>query len=586
VWAHLSIVLTVLGTILWVSTGWSQLAFTNVTTVANVGSVAEGEGATFFDYDGDGDLDLYLSNGFGDANVLYSDDGDGTFTPLVTSGTEDTGPGRACVAGDYDNDGDPDLYLVNFNAANILYRNDGDSTFTPMVGANVGDTGPGVGAAWGDFNNDGNLDLYVVNFNAANILYSNDGDGSFTAIPGAGVGDDGPGHGVAPADFDGDGDLDLYVVNENEANVLYSNDGDSTFTNLTFVAGVGDVGSGRSAAWGDFDNDSDLDLYVVNHNNANALYRNDGDSTFTNVVGAGVGDTGPGYGVVWADFDKDGDLDLYVTNSNQANVLYSNDGDGTFTAAPGAGAGDTGAGRGVTGGDYDGDGDVDLYIANSNQANVLYRNDSDSNRWFVVGTRGTLSNHSGIGALVSLTAGGVTRIREVEGGSGYCSQNSMAVEFGLGSATTVSTLRIEWPSGAVDTYSTLPSNRWVTATESGGLVYVGGDRTGDELKGEGTAVSLSRNRPNPFAGSTLFTYRVGEGRGGVGLDASDRVTLKIYDTQGRLVRTLVDEYVPFGTHTVRWDGRDERGMQVASGVYLALFSSGLGAETRKVVALR
>ncbi|KPL06380.1 hypothetical protein AMJ71_09855 [candidate division TA06 bacterium SM1_40] len=594
-----TIALAVLGTILWLVPGWSQLAFTNVTTSANVGSVAEGVGATLFDYDGDGDLDLYLSNGFGDANVLYSNDGDGTFTSVVGSGTEDTGPGRACVAGDYDNDGDNDIYLVNYNAANILYRNDGDSTFTVMVGANVGDAGAGVGAAWGDFDMDGDLDLYVVNYNSANILYSNDGDATFTVLVGAGVGDDGPGHGVAPADFDGDGDLDLYVVNENEANILYSNDGDSTFSNLTFVAGVGDPGSGRSAAWGDCDNDGDLDLYAVNQNTGNVLYRNDGDSTFTNLVGAGVGDTGPCYGGVWADFDKDGDLDIYITKNNQANILYSNDGDNTFTSVPGAGAGDTGPGRGVTAGDYDGDGDVDLYVVNSNQANVLYRNDSDTNRWFVVDTRGTLSNRSGIGALVSLTAGGVTRIRQVEGGSGYCSQNSMAVEFGLGSATTATTLRIEWPSGVVDVHSSLPANRWVTAIEGGILVGVEDGEGNGDLEPHSAGLFLSRGRPNPFTESTIFIYSLpGHGtdeglssRGSQMIHSADPqygdggVRLRLFDVQGRLVRTLVDRTGLPGFHAVRWDGRDDRGNRVGPGVYLAVLSSSLGTETQKVVAL-
>ena len=220
----------------------------------------------------------------------------------------------------------------------------------------------------------------------------------------AGVSCTGYSNGVAWGDYDNDGDLDLYVANLSEANVLYRNNGDGTFTDVTSEAGVGCTGYSRGVAWGDYDNDGDLDLYVANSDGANVLYRNNGDGTFTDVTDeAGVGCTGSSRGVAWGDYDNDGDLDLYVANFYEANVLYRNNGDGTFTMV-GAGVGCTGSSKGVAWGDYDNDGDLDLYVANWDEANVLYRNNGNLNHWLQIRLHGTISNRSAIGTKVKVIA--------------------------------------------------------------------------------------------------------------------------------------------------------------------------------------
>ena len=220
----------------------------------------------------------------------------------------------------------------------------------------------------------------------------------------AGVGCTGSSRGVAWGDYDNDGDLDLYVANYNEANVLYRNNGDGTFTDVTSEAGVGCISHSYGVAWGDYDNDGDLDLYVANYG-ANVLYRNNGDGTFTDVTSeAGVSCTGSSLGVAWGDYDNDGDLDLYVANHYEANVLYKNNGDGTFTDVTGAaGVGCTGSSYGVAWGDYDNDGHLDLYVAN-NGANVLYRNNGNLNHWLQIRLHGTISNRSAIGTKVKVIA--------------------------------------------------------------------------------------------------------------------------------------------------------------------------------------
>ena len=221
--------------------------------------------------------------------------------------------------------------------------------------AGVNDGGVGEGMAWGDYDSDGDLDFYVAN-NGASRLYRNNDDGTFTEVGNAaGVDDAGNGQGVAWGDYDNDGDLDLYLTNATSENRLYQNNGNGTFTEVGTSAGVNSTANSRGAAWGDYDNDGDLDLYLANAGSGNLLYRNNSDGTFTDIGGsAGVDDTGNSWGVTWGDYDNDGDLDLYVANagSGEPNRLYQNNGDDTFSEIGAtAGVDDNGVGIGVTWGD-------------------------------------------------------------------------------------------------------------------------------------------------------------------------------------------------------------------------------------------
>ncbi len=242
---------------------------------------------------------------------------------------------------DYDQDGDPDLFITNYDddKPNKLYNNNGDGTFTAVTsGPVVTDIGNSVGSSWGDYDNDGDLDLYVSNsIGIKNFLYRNNGDGTFLRIQ-----DDpivnytGYSHGVSWGDYDNDGYLDMFVADyySTKFNLLYHNNQDGTFTEVTTSPVVLEAMSSVSASWSDYDNDGDIDLFVANTNNENnLLYRNDGGGSFVKIIsGAIVNDGGKSVGSSWGDIDNDGDFDLFVANAGgQNNFLYKNNGDGTFT---------------------------------------------------------------------------------------------------------------------------------------------------------------------------------------------------------------------------------------------------------------
>ncbi len=484
----------------------SQVTFTDVTVPANVGNNARGLGAAWGDYNNDGFLDLYVSN-YHDVNVLYKNNGDGTFSNVASSaGVNDDGTGVDIAWGDYNNDGFLDLYLVNdvgagYGAKNVLYKNNGDGTFANVADASgVSSRGYGLCAAWADYDHDGLLDLYVTN-NAhsifcngqSNKLFKNKGDGTFDDITEtAGVGETGNSMGIAWGDYDGDGDPDLFVVNfaspfldppEGNPSVLYRNNNDGTFTNVASPAGIEHIDGGHGVAWGDYDNDGDMDFYIANNSatlstsppmsslGKNVLYRNNNDGTFTDVTDdAGAGSALTSTEVSWVDYDNDGDLDLHVVNGgiqgNESSILYENKGDGTFSDIAGiAGIQNTGPGEGATWGDYDNDGDMDLYAVNYHQSNKLYRNNGGSNHWIIVKPVGTTGNRAGIGARIEVTTGTSTQIREVDGGSGFCSQDSLWVHFGLGSKEKIDTLKITWPNGKAQTLSNVVADQIRTIIE-------------------------------------------------------------------------------------------------------------------------
>ena len=362
-----------------------------------------GGAAAFLDYDNDGDQDIYMINGSTlegfprgqePTNALYRNNGDGTFTDVTEeAGVGDTGWGMGCVAADYDNDGDTDLYITNFGP-NVLYRNNGDGTFTNVAKqAGVDDNRWGTGCAFGDYDKDGDLDLYVANYvhfdinykpkyakaniwkgikvmygprgleGAADIFYRNDGPDEhgvwrFTDVTEeAGVVDQSKAYGFAVlfGDYDNDGDQDIYVANDSVPNYLYRNNGDGTFTDVALMAGVGYSEDGREqagmgAVFGDYDNDGWLDIFVTNFSDDNnTIYHNDRNGFFTDMAFlAGVGEPSlpfVSWGTGFIDYDNDGYKDLFVatghvypqvdlydfgTSYAEPNQLYKNLRNGTF----------------------------------------------------------------------------------------------------------------------------------------------------------------------------------------------------------------------------------------------------------------
>ena len=306
----------------------------------------------------------------------------------------DGGLSRGVAWGDYDADGDPDLYVANSNGQwNALYRNDGQGLFKKMtasyhkVSEAVIHGGNSQGAHWIDYDDDGDLDLYVTSRGEeACLLFRNDSMQEFIRIEDSPLTAEGISASMACwADFDQDGDLDVFLAGYGQPNALFENQGTGLFIAVENSKLTDNhEGRARACACADADHDGLPELYVANARKPNSYFKNLGNWQFTQLeTGHLVEDIGYSYGVSWADFDNDGDLDLFVANFDKENFLYENDGDGNFTPiTEGIIASEKGgASKGHSWGDYDNDGDLDLYIANGtygpDMRNFLFLNRGD-----------------------------------------------------------------------------------------------------------------------------------------------------------------------------------------------------------------
>jgi len=565
-----------------------------------------GPGTAFADYDNDGWLDLFVVGDGGLPNALYRNNRDGTFIDYAAiAGVSHTGKGRGCVFFDYDNDGWQDLY-VTCAGPNVLYHNNGDGTFTDVTAhAGVGDDKHGTSIAVADYDHDGWLDLYVVNwgknpslliFNPPpkdNVLYRNRGDGTFEDVSQtAGVADDGIGWGGIFFDYDGDTWADLLVANDHGGDKLYRNRRDGTFEDVTASANIeitvnGKPTDGMGVCAGDYDNDGDLDLFLTNFDE-DVLWQNNGDGTFTNTaVEAGVANEGVGWYASFVDYDNDGFRDLYVVNGNidnsqktNVNRLYRNLGNGQFMdVADVLNVGVDTVGRGAAAGDFDNDGAVDFYVVN-NTTNVLCQNGVDTgNHWVKIQLEGTQSNRNGVGARVTVTAGGHTQMQELMCGSGFLGSDSLELEFGLGSIAAIDSVTLIWPSGVIDKHNNLSANQTFRFVE-GGNPIVAVEPKGKIFTTFGGVknAELLQNYPNPFNPETWIPYQ---------LLAPGDVEVSIYAQDGRLIRRFDLGYQASNSQkTLRWDGRNEAGAPVASGVYFYQLRAGETRMARKMWLLK
>ncbi len=443
--------------------------FTNVTEAAGVDYVGIGEGVAWGDYDGDGDLDLFVSN-LG-VDLLFENLGDETFSEVgADRGVADSGYGRGTAWADYDNNGEFDLFLLR-DQTNLLYRNDGTGHFTNVAEqAGLIDNMFQRGMAWADYDGDGLLDLYCSSVGGENFLYRNTDGLHFENVAAlAGVENFSGTEGTAWGDFDDDGHPDLYVTSKYDANTLYRNMGNGQFEDVTEESGTLGFGTAYGVAWADYDNDLDLDFYVTTKGTRNFLFQNNGDGTFTDVTeAAGVEEPDQGTGIAWGDYDNDGWIDLYVLGDPGPNNLYHNEGGGTFTnITEESGAQDplSSVSVGLAAGDYNDDGFLDLYIANVASEYILFRNDGNANSWLKVVLIGIESNRSAFGAKVVAHAGDSQQMRIVGAGCGFQSQNSLEVELGFGQRDVVDLVEIFWPSGLVTVLEDVPVNQVITVAE-------------------------------------------------------------------------------------------------------------------------
>jgi enediyne biosynthesis protein E4 len=516
----------------------------------------DGSGVGLIDYDNDGWLDIYLVNGStydalnGRAKpphaALFHNNHDGTFTDVAAkAGVANDRWGFGVAIADYDNDGWPDIFVCNFGA-NRLYHNNHDGTFTDVAekaGVTLGNWSDG--ATWGDYDGDGRLDLFVsgyVHYDLAHEpsatdgtvpfafcqlhgipvmcgprglkgepdhLFHNNGDGTFTDVSvKAGVSDPGAYYGFTASfvDVNNDGRVDLLVANDSEPNYLYINKGDGTFEDQSYVSGFALNKDGREIASmglavGDYNNDGLVDMLITDFSDDfKALYRNDGDASFSDVGDeAGITQMAVpfvGWGTGFPDVDNDGWKDIVMVNGHvypqvdghdwgttfaERPLLFHNNGNGKFTYVPpvkGSGLAAVTSGRGAAFGDLFNNGKIDVVINPIDGPPILLKNvNPDHHHWVelkLIGgtssTPGKSSPRDAVGATVYLTANGIRQREDVMSGGSYISSNDQRPHFGLGDSSDPATVEIHWPSGAREIIKLPASDRIYTIREGAGIV--------------------------------------------------------------------------------------------------------------------
>ncbi len=516
-----------------------QIRFTNVSAQAGINVTALGSSTAFFDYDNDGDEDLFISVQLGNA-YLFRSNGNGTFTDVTNAAGLGGIQVRGVAFADYNNDGAMELLCSRFGSSTpFLFRNNGNGTFTD-VGTAAGllsgyNSWHGV---FGDFNRDGHIDIFMGNWATTDYLYRSSGNGTFTEI-GVSAGVARSGGNYKPAswlDYNNDMWPDLYVGNGDTNRMYRNNAGVLPFTDITRTARLGDSLRCSGVSAGDCNNDGFLDIYEGNIGGGrNFLYRNNGNGTFTDIsVSAGVGDVGDGRTCFWVDYDQDGLQDIFTSNHVNPNRLYRNNGNGTFTdQATSTGiAGPTDV-FGCTWGDFDGDGDMDVFLSGhgvSGPTNALMRLDGVTNHYLKVRLVGMVSNKAAIGARLKLSAGTLTQYREVNGGTGSEEQSSIIQHFGLGSRVRWDSLCVNWPSGIVDRLFNLRADTMLVIVE--GMTEVG-ERS--KIKNEKS--SMIRIYPNPARGHIRLIANCCN---------ENEITINIYNASGRLVK-VIGEIGPTGS---------------------------------------
>src|SRR6266436_6095487 len=446
---------------------------------------AKGSGIAFFDYDNDGWVDLFCC--FWGHNILFHNNGDGSFTDITRkAGVYDDRIrwGAGCTFLDYDRDGNLDLFVCNYIKL--------DPAQTPAPNGPAVCQWRGIPVMCGPRGLPGDT----------NVLFHNNGDGTFTDVSEkAGILKPGPRYSITAVsyDFDSDGWPDIYVAVDSQPSILFRNNHDGTFTDIAVMAGCaysedGHEQAGMGVAVGDYDCDGWLDIFKTNFADDTCnLYHNNGDGTFSDTTfasGIAVNTRYVGWGCGFIDYDNDGWLDILQINGHvypeidkndvgqtykNPRLMYRNMGNGKFkdvSAAMGPGIIERFSSRGAAFGDYDNDGDVDVLVLNMNDVPSLLRNDGGNKQnWIKVNLIGTKCNRTAIGARVRVVTGDHVQMDEVHSGSSVMSQGDLRLHFGLGKAHTVDCIEVKWPTTQkIERFTQVKANQILTIREGVGIV--------------------------------------------------------------------------------------------------------------------
>lgn len=476
----------------------------------------------WIDYDNDGHEDLFVPTKDGNApNELYRNNGKGSFTRIVNHPlVNEQANTVASVWGDINNDGRKDVFLVNATQhKSKIFVNNGNGSFSELKNSGI-DVHPQYfhGAAFADFDNDGFLDLIVTNFFETRFhqLYRNNGDNTFTRIADTAISMESE-RAMAPilADFDNDGLVDVFIPNGNDKpNSLFRNLGNFQFEKIIDKAISADAKNSVGAAWGDFDNDGLIDLVVVNASQQNNdLYRNLGGGVFQKMEDTIISrDRGDSHGVAWLDANNDGYLDLYITNNTGPSFFYINDGKGGFTKKMDElVVGNLGKAMGVAVGDYNKDGYLDLGVATFGDArNRIFCHNADAGNWIGFQLQGEYSNKQAIGARVAIKTGEEWQFRQLLPVSGFGSQHTQLIHFGVGDAKTVDNVVVTWPSGVSQVIKEFKVGQYNRVLEDGGKKVQGivfhdlnanGKMDADEPSIPNVRLSINGGKINPTSNS-------------------------------------------------------------------------------------
>ncbi len=451
-------------------------------------------GSYFADFNNDG-FDDYFTMSFdieteSGSPVIFQNNGAGDFTPVVP--VFDSQPYFFATIADYDNDSKVDvLFHAQEAAIADLYRGNGNFTFT-KVNSGLGDlanvTAEDIeiqSSSWGDLNNDGLLDLIVAGPRQTNgsqgrlLVYRQNANHSFTKIPAGDMSTDTErSFGAFWADYNNDGFQDVAIANSGGPCRLYKNNGNETFTKM--IGGGFDANAALLIAWGDYNNDGFMDMFVPN-SAQHALYKNNGNETFTKDVSTQVSQIGQVVGTVWADYNNDGYLDLFTSGFIGVPArLFMRDASVpsvvTFTEIDNEKINDFSVFHyGASTADYDRNGFMDIAMSAfqfsedgddvSNANGNLFDNNILTGNWSEIKLNPLLGNKGGVGARVTVQAGGITQTREFPTSNSLVSRSTSIAHFGIGSASTINNIQVKWANGDVQNYPNPPKNQFLVINQ-------------------------------------------------------------------------------------------------------------------------